>query len=265
MRLKLAVAIFLLSVGCANTSAEVQRPFAAGAAPGQTISDWRDVVGCYQEGTWHFQLDSIPAESRFRIAARYPDARQVRSSREWIPDRFWIVTDRNTVRLVIDDGLHGSVREFTLAGDTLVGNADVLTDVVVSGRRHRPLSVRALRTACDHLSLDPRRLEILLDSAVAQFVADTVARELDPRLPLFVESGYSAFTSQDSVMIGNRVLIQRGLIWEDTARVDVVIVERGHPPARGARRRVYRLRFDRTAEEWLLARFIRGQVSSIPE
>lgn len=123
--------------------------------------DWRALVGCWRlSDRWVFALDSVPANLRFLAPRR--GARQARSflPEHRVPDVFWQVTPRNTVLFVVDDGLHGHRMEFVPRDGRLVGQAIVLTDIVIRGAPpQRPREVVAVRESCaeDGGDADARR------------------------------------------------------------------------------------------------------------
>lgn len=112
--------------------------------------DWRVLVGCWRmSADWVFALDSLPAINEW-ILDHGPDARRARTfpvrQRQ---DVFWSVTPRNTIQLIISNGLHGSRSEFVFRDGRLVGQQWTISDVVIPGTPPRaPREVVAVRERC---------------------------------------------------------------------------------------------------------------------
>ena len=108
--------------------------------------DWRSLVGCYREGDWVFALDSVPFVGIFSHEER---ARIARSSHAWDSryETYWRAISPDSVKLVLNDGLHGRVHRLVARGDTLVGRSYLRTDIVLP-RAPKPERVRAVREPC---------------------------------------------------------------------------------------------------------------------
>jgi len=111
--------------------AAVIAPAAARAQDGADASgDWRALLGCYRQGEWRFALDSIPFVGVHNIE---PESRLLRSSHEW-DDRYetyWRLIAPDSVKVVIDDGLHGVRYRLAVRGDTLTGREQTVTDIAI--------------------------------------------------------------------------------------------------------------------------------------
>jgi hypothetical protein len=119
--------------GCsAGGSASGPAPLRADAAP-----DWRTLVGCYRVEHLRFVLDTVPVTTGWRGRE---SARQARSLplTERTGKRFWLVTPRNALEVVFEDGLYATRLEMTVRGDSLVGNRHIYGDVPSSPATVRP-------------------------------------------------------------------------------------------------------------------------------
>lgn len=113
----------IVAGGCnPNGSASGPAPLRADAAP-----DWRALVGCYRVEHLRFVLDTVPVVTGWRGRE---SARQARSLPlgERTGKRFWLVTPRNTLEVVFEDGLWATRLELVVRGDSLTGNRHIYGD-----------------------------------------------------------------------------------------------------------------------------------------
>ena len=103
---------------------------ASGPAPlrGDAVPDWRALVGCYRVEHLRFVLDTVPVTTGWRGRE---SARQARSLpvTERTGKRFWLVTPRNALEVVFEDGLYATRLEMAVRGDSLAGSRHVYGDV----------------------------------------------------------------------------------------------------------------------------------------
>lgn len=115
---------FLLGLGMAGCAANASgpAPLRADATP-----DWRSLVGCYRVEHLRFVLDTVPVTTGWRGRE---SARQARSLPlgEATGRRFWLVTPRNALEVVFEDGLWATRLELVVRGDSLVGQRHVYGD-----------------------------------------------------------------------------------------------------------------------------------------
>ncbi len=138
--------------------------------------DWRALVGCYRQGDWRFALDSIPFVGVHNIE---PESRLLRSSHDWDEryETYWRVIAPDSVKLVLDDGLHGVRYHLAVRGDTLTGREQTVTDIVI---RIPVRKFTAVREPCPPASAFPSPR---LDSAtVADWSAYGALLPADERL-----------------------------------------------------------------------------------
>ncbi len=125
MRRAVSVVLLAMTMGGCNWggSASGPAPLRADAGP-----DWRALVGCYQVEHLRFVLDTVPVTTGWRGRE---SARQARSLplTERTGKRFWLVTPRNALEVVFEDGLYATRLEMTVRGDSLVGNRHIYGDV----------------------------------------------------------------------------------------------------------------------------------------
>ncbi|HEX6749393.1 MAG TPA: hypothetical protein VF092_19010 [Longimicrobium sp.] len=141
MRL-LRLSSFLIAISPVAALAQQQAD-----APG----DWRALLGCYRQGDWRFALDSIPFIGVHNIE---PESRLLRSSHDW-DDRYetyWRMIAPDSVKLVLDDGLHGVRYRLAVRGDTLTGREQTVTDIAI---RIPVRKFTAVREACPAASTFP--------------------------------------------------------------------------------------------------------------
>lgn len=140
MRSPFRSAVFVTALHAAACATSAKPP----DAPVRHPLDWRGVVGCYRSGSEHYQLDSIPSVGVHFIEL---GSRLLRSSTAWSPgdDSYWTISGPDSVRLVIDDGLHGVRWRLRVHGDTLSGREQTLTDLPV---RYGPSRFTAVREPC---------------------------------------------------------------------------------------------------------------------
>jgi hypothetical protein len=130
--------------------------FATGCGPGGAVSgpapqraeaapDWRALVGCYRVEHLRFVLDTVPVTTGWRGRE---SARQARSLPvgERTGKRFWLVTPRDTLEVVFEDGLWATRLELAVRGDSVVGNRHVYGDVPSSPPSVHP--ARGVREPC---------------------------------------------------------------------------------------------------------------------
>ena len=131
-----AVSVVLLAMtmgGCSpGGSASGPAPLRADAAP-----EWRALVGCYRVEHLRFVLDTVPVATGWRGRE---SARQARSIPVAEPagKRFWLVTPRNALEVVFEDGLYATRLEMVVRGDSLIGNRHIYGDVPSSPPTVRP-------------------------------------------------------------------------------------------------------------------------------
>lgn len=116
MRRRMGVLLLVLGMGgcAANASGPAQ--------------DWRSLVGCYRVEHLRFVLDTVPVTTGWRGRE---SARQARSLPlgEGTGRRFWLVTPRNNLEVVFEDGLWATRLEMVVRGDSLVGRRHTYGDV----------------------------------------------------------------------------------------------------------------------------------------
>ncbi len=133
-----SVAVLLLAIAMAGCnpggSASGPAPLRADAAP-----DWRSLVGCYRVEHLRFVLDTVPVTTGWRGRE---SARQARSLPigQSTGKRFWLVTPRNALEVVFEDGLWATRLELVVRGDSLAGNRHVYGDVPSSPPSVHPAS-----------------------------------------------------------------------------------------------------------------------------
>lgn len=140
-RLTAAVLVSIALGGCTpSASPSGPAPLRADAAP-----DWRSLVGCYRVEHLEFVLDTVPVTTGWRGRE---SARQARSIpvREGTGKRFWLVTPRNTLEVIFEDGLFATRLEMEVHGDSLVGRRHVYGDVPSSPPSVHP--ARGVRAPC---------------------------------------------------------------------------------------------------------------------
>lgn len=119
--------------GCSpNGSAPGPAPLRADAAP-----DWRALVGCYRVESRSFVLDTVPVTTGWRGRESARQARSLPAGQE-TGKRFWLVTPRNTLEVVFEDGLWATRLELVVRGDSLVGRRHIYGDVPSSPPSVRP-------------------------------------------------------------------------------------------------------------------------------
>jgi hypothetical protein len=119
-----AVLLAMVMGGCSpGGSAPGPVPLRAEAAP-----DWRALVGCWRVEHLRFVLDTVPVTTGWRGRE---SARQARSLpvEQATGRRFWLVSPRNTLEVVFEDGLWATRLEMAVRGDSLVGRRHVYGDV----------------------------------------------------------------------------------------------------------------------------------------
>jgi hypothetical protein len=125
MRRCVSVLLLAIAMGGCNPggAASGPAPLRAEAAP-----DWRSLVGCYRVEHLRFVLDTVPVTTGWRGRE---SARQARSLpvTERTGTRFWLVTPRNALEVVFEDGLWATRLELVARGDSLVGRRHVYGDV----------------------------------------------------------------------------------------------------------------------------------------
>ncbi|HEU4883148.1 MAG TPA: hypothetical protein VFT45_12900 [Longimicrobium sp.] len=146
-RLFLLVGVTVASGACHRSPAPLP-PLPPGPMRGSEPLDWRAVVGCWRMGTTRLALDSLPAATLF-----YAAEPGIRHARVYPPptrhgDVFWRTTPRNTVEVLIGDGLHGSRTEFVLRDGRLQGRRSIISDVVIPGVERPVEAVVAEREPC---------------------------------------------------------------------------------------------------------------------
>lgn len=106
-----------------SRSASGPAPLRASAAP-----EWRSLVGCWRVEHLRFVLDTVPVTTGWRGRE---SARQARSLPvgERTGERFWLVTPRNTLEVIFEDGLFATRLELVVQGDSVTGNRHVYGDV----------------------------------------------------------------------------------------------------------------------------------------
>jgi hypothetical protein len=131
-------AVLLASIalgGCTSSAAPSgPAPLRADAAP-----DWRSLVGCYRVEHLRFVLDTVPVTTGWRGRE---SARQARSlpAAEARGKRFWLVTPRNTLEVIFEDGIFATRLEMEVRGDSLAGRRHVYGDVPSSPPSVHPAS-----------------------------------------------------------------------------------------------------------------------------
>lgn len=121
------VSVLLLAMvmgGCnAGGSASGPAPLRADAEP-----DWRSLAGCYRVEHLRFVLDTVPVTTGWRGRE---SARQARSLpvAERTGKRFWLLTPRNALEVVFEDGLWATRLELVVRGDSVAGRRHVYGDV----------------------------------------------------------------------------------------------------------------------------------------
>ena len=142
MRRRFAALLASISLGgCTPSgSASGPAPLRADVAP-----DWRTLVGCYRVEHLRFVLDTVPVTTGWRGRE---SARQARSLPlgEQTGKRFWLVTPRNALEVVFEDGLFATRLELVVQGDSLAGNRHVYGDVPSSPPSVHP--ARGVREPC---------------------------------------------------------------------------------------------------------------------
>ncbi|HST58704.1 MAG TPA: hypothetical protein VLK84_08455 [Longimicrobium sp.] len=133
-----AVSVVLLSMMMGGCTAGGSAP---GPAPLRTDAalDWRALVGCYRVEHLRFVLDTVPVTTGWRGRESARQARSIPAG-ERTGKRFWLVTPRNALEVVFEDGLYATRLEMTVRGDSLVGNRHVYGDVPSSPPTVRPAS-----------------------------------------------------------------------------------------------------------------------------
>jgi hypothetical protein len=131
-----AVSVVLLAMaigGCyPGGSSSGPVPLRAGAAP-----DWRALVGCWRVEHLAFVLDTVPVVTGWRGRESARQARSLPVGQQ-AGRRFWLVTPRNTLEVVFEDGLWATRLEMVVRGDSLVGNRHIYGDVPSSPPTVRP-------------------------------------------------------------------------------------------------------------------------------
>jgi hypothetical protein len=136
MRRHFAALLAFLSLGGCTPSGSAPDP-APLRASAPTATDWRTLVGCYRVEHLRFVLDTVPVTTGWRGRE---SARQARSLplTERTGNRFWLITPRNALEVVFEDGLFATRLEMVVRGDSLVGNRHVYGDVPSSPPTVRP-------------------------------------------------------------------------------------------------------------------------------
>jgi hypothetical protein len=137
--LSLATIGFALA-GCGPGAVRGPAPSAAPARP-----DWRALVGCYRVEQLRFVLDTVPVVTGWRGRE---SARQARSlpAGEGTGKRFWLVTPRNALEVVFEDGLWATRLELVVQGDSVAGRRHTYGDVPASPPAATP--ARGVREPC---------------------------------------------------------------------------------------------------------------------
>ena len=122
-----SAAVLLLAIameGCNPAgSASGPAPQRAEAAP-----DWRALVGCYRVEHLRFVLDTVPVTTgwRGRESARQARSLPVGEARG---KRFWLVTPRDSLEVIFEDGLWATRLALAVRGDSVAGSRYVYGDV----------------------------------------------------------------------------------------------------------------------------------------
>jgi hypothetical protein len=122
--------------GCnPNGSPSGPAPLRVDAAP-----EWRALVGCYQVEHLRFVLDTVPVTTGWRGRESARQARSLPIGQSTTGKRFWLVTPRNTLEVVFEDGLWATRLEMVVRGDSVVGRRHIYGDVPTSPPTVEPAS-----------------------------------------------------------------------------------------------------------------------------
>lgn len=124
MRRSGSVLLLMIAMGGCKPNGPVSAPapLRADAAP-----DWRALVGCYRVESRSFVLDTVPVVTGWRGRESAWQARSLPVGQE-TGRRFWLVTPRNTLEVVFEDGLWATRLEMEVRGDSLVGRRHTYGD-----------------------------------------------------------------------------------------------------------------------------------------
>ena len=115
-------------------------------------------AGCYEvsyrepgEGRerWHFQLDTLPPDARYRFPPGAMLARRWGQSERHGRATFWRLSAANALELRISDGFYGAEYALTMRGDSLVGLEQPFTDVLGSSIPAARISARRVPCALE--------------------------------------------------------------------------------------------------------------------
>lgn len=145
MRIVAVVAVMGAMAGCASGGS------GARAEGGSAPVAWRSLVGCWRlvaprdEGV-RVAFDST--RSTASSAQGREGARDARSFRDHLANvqEYWRVTPADSVLYVVHEGLWGSLSEYAVRGDSLVGRMYTFSDVPGAEPNWRPAA--AVRAVC---------------------------------------------------------------------------------------------------------------------